>query len=184
PNPYAPPDAEMVQVLQSDAGRTTPFWLPAIDKTGIRPSHFIGTDTKLSFISLSHVRIYKEAPESAFAKVTYETLPDPGNREVPDSLMLRKTECTNVFDDDDRRERPYTHKFLLLHGIKKIKYRYWRRDWNQWTASWDNEKEEFKEKYPDLIEVTIEVAGPERLSFQGTYKFRPEVPLRGLDPSF
>ena len=34
-----------------------------------------------------------------------------------------------------------------------------------------------------VIEIKIEVLGPSRLSFDGLFQFRPEVPLDGLDPS-
>jgi prepilin-type N-terminal cleavage/methylation domain-containing protein len=184
----APPDVDFQNLLSTDAGRTTPFWLPAIEKSGLRPSHFIGTDLKISFLALSHVRIYRDAPDSIFAKISYELVHDenPGVPGVTDALMLVRTESTNAFDDDDRRDRNYSRKLPLLHGIKKLKYRYWKKDGTatgKWDTSWDNEKEDYKGKFPDLVEVTFEVIGPEHLSFEGIYKFRPEVPLRGLDPS-
>lgn len=187
-NQYQPPvvDPEMAAVLQTDAGRTTQFWLPAIEKTGLRPSHFIGTENKLSFVSLSHVRIYRDSPESVFAKVSYALVPgeDP---QLPDTWILVKTESTNAFDDDDRRDREHQHKYPLLHGIKKMRLRYWSKEREKqgrgWQTSWDNEKEDFKEKYPDIIEVQLEVIGTQKLSFDAVYRFRPEVPLRGLDPS-
>lgn len=190
--PDAPnlPDPEFAAVLQTDAGRTTQFWLPASEKTGLRPSHFIGAETKLSFVSLSHVRIYRDAPESVFAKVSYEIVRDEENRDFPDAqntMKLVRTVSTNAFDDDDRRDRQHQHKHTLLHGIKKLRFRYWSKEKEEkgrgWQTSWDNDKEDMKEKFPDIIEVTVEVAGPERLNFEGTYKLRPEVPLRGMDPS-
>ena len=182
--PAPPPaDPEFVALLQTDAGRTSTYWLAASDKTGLRPSHFIGTDNKMSFVSASHVRIYRDSHESVFAKISYELVKDEGNRDAPDALMLVKTESTNAFDDDDHHDKPFVRKYPLLHGIKKFKYRYWRKDKDRWETSWDNDKEDYREKYPDIVEVTFEVTGPDRLSFEGIYKLRPEVPLRGIDPS-
>ena len=102
-------------------------------------------------------------------------------------MALLKTENADVFDDDDRHAQKYDHKYLLLHGIKKFRFRFWRKDKDnglgKWETSWDSDKEDYKEKYPDIIEVSIDVVGPDNLSYTGLYKFRPEVPLRGLDPS-
>jgi prepilin-type N-terminal cleavage/methylation domain-containing protein len=184
PNGGGAPDQETADYLAGDAGRTTQFWQGATEKSGLRPSHFVGTDTKMSFVSLSHVRIYRDSPESDFAKISYEITTDPENKELPDTQMLVKTESPDAFDDDDRRDKRFAHRYQLLHGIKKFKYRYWRKDKDRWETSWDSDKEDMKDKFPDIIEVTFEVVGAQRLSFDGIYKLRPEVPLRGLDPSF
>ena len=37
--------------------------------------------------------------------------------------------------------------------------------------------------YPDLIELSIEVLGISKLTFTGTYMFKPEMPFYGLDSS-
>ena len=50
----------------------------------------------------------------------------------------------------------------------------------EWGPNWDTDKDEFKNLYPDIVEVSIEVAGPSRLQFEGTYKFRPEIPLMSV----
>jgi prepilin-type N-terminal cleavage/methylation domain-containing protein len=173
---------DMEAINSSDAGRTSAFWLPATDKTALRPSRFVGTERKLSFVAVSHIRIYKDAPESVFAKVTYDIERDEDDKSG-DTNVLVKTESTGVFDDDERRDRKQVHTFKLLHGIKKLRYRYWRKDKDRWETSWDSDKDDYKEKYPDLVEVTFEVTGPERLSFEGVYKLKPEIPLRGMDPS-
>lgn len=187
--PTAPPPGdpaaaqEMLNLLSTELGQTTDFWLPAIDKSGIRPSRFIGTDSKMSFISLSHLRVYRDAPESEFAKISYELRKDEGNIVAPDALLLVKTENPNAFDVEDRKDAKQIRTYPLLHGITKFKYRYYHKGKDQWYNSWDSDKEEFKNAYPDMIEVTLGVVGPSRLSFEGQYQFRPEVPLRGLDPS-
>lgn len=199
PNPANPASLQpavspqdMQVILGSDQGKTGPFWLAATDKSGLRASRFVGTPEKLTFVSASHVRIYKDRPESDFAKITYELVSDEENKDSNDpalqnSFVLARTENTDAFDDDDRRSEKYAHRYLLLHGIKKLKFRYWRKDVDnglgRWETSWDNDKTDLKEKYPDIVEITVEVNGPQHLTFTGIYNFRPEVPLRGLDPS-
>jgi hypothetical protein len=101
---------------------------------------------------------------------------------------LIKTESPNVFETDERNDK-FHKTFPILHGIKKLRFRYWRKDKGQtsfangFVKEWDSDKEETKNIYPDMIEISIEVHGPSRLIFEGLYNFRPEVPLSGITPS-
>jgi general secretion pathway protein J len=177
---------EMMALSSSDAGKTSAYWEPAVDKTGLRPSRFVGTDNKLTFITSSHTRIYKDSPESDFSKVSYELVHDEDSPAGSDLMTLVRTENTDTFEDDDRHALKYQRKFPLLHGIKSFKYRYWRKDTSptgKWDNSWDTDKEDTKNVFPDIIEVKLEVVGREKLTYDGIYQFRPEVPLRAMDPS-
>lgn len=179
--PASPPDAQDLQaILSSELGQQTQFWAGATDKTGVRASRFIGTDTKMSFISVDHLRIYKDTPESDFAKVSYELRRDEGNAFVQDAQVLVRIENSSAFDNNEQREKQFERVYPLLNGIKKFQYRYYRKDKDRWERSWDSDKEDYKNLYPDIIELSVEVHGPTRLNFEGKYYFRPEVPLRGL----
>ncbi len=164
-----------------DLGRTFSHWAAAVNKTGMRPSHFIGSTDKLSFISLSHVRIYKDSQESEFARISYETKRDDKNTDNPGSLVLTKTESSNAFYTLDVKDT-FSHTYPLLPGIKTIAFTYYKREGNTWktSRSWDSDKEETKNIYPDLIEMKIEILGRRKQSFEGTFKFRPEMPFNGL----
>ncbi|MDR3607242.1 MAG: type II secretion system protein GspJ [Oligoflexia bacterium] len=160
------------------------FWSPAIDTSGLRPSHFLGTDKKISFISASHVRMYKDKPESEFVKITYEFKRDEQPQpdiNADDSSVLAKTENVDAFDNDDYKDRENAVIYPLLHGVTKFKFDYYNKRKDKWETSWDSEKS--NNTYPDIIRVEIEVHGRSRLTFQGTYYFRPEMPLSGLNPS-
>lgn len=190
--PAPPPPAQnqnpLLDINQGENAQTLEYWGPMVDQTGIRPMHFIGTDTKMSFVSVSHIRIYKDTPESEFAKVKYELVKDEHNDDVKDAQLLVKTESPNVWEDEERNDK-LRKVFPILHGIKKLRFRYWRKDKGQtnftngFVTSWDSDKEDTKNIYPDMIEVTIEVHGPSNLEFDGTYYLRPEVPLSGIPAS-
>ncbi|MEK6706569.1 MAG: prepilin-type N-terminal cleavage/methylation domain-containing protein [Bdellovibrionota bacterium] len=173
---------EMEALMSGDLSRTLKFWGPAEDSSGIRPSRFVGTSSKVSFISASHIRIYKNTTESELAKITYELKPETASTEFRDTMILVKTESPNVFEDDDSRDK-LTASFSLLRGIKKLSYRFYQKSKDQWHTSWDSDKEEFKKIYPDIIEVTVDVIGPAKLNFQGIFKFRPEIPINEFNPS-
>jgi prepilin-type N-terminal cleavage/methylation domain-containing protein len=178
PNPQA-----SLAFLQTDPDLAveSDFWVAAVDKTGIRPSRFIGSEKKISFIGASHYRMYKDIAESEFSKITYELVEDEFDK---DSLMLIKTESTDVFQMEERKDIS-KRVYALLHGIKKLKFRFYRKDKNlgEWQPSWDSDTDEVRNMFPDIVEINFEVTGPSKLFFNGIYDFRPETPLNGLNPS-
>ena len=78
-----PPNPDDVKMINSDQGKTSTYWLGATEKSGLRLSRFVGTDTKMSFVVASHVRIYKDTPESDFAKISYEARARRGQQGNP-----------------------------------------------------------------------------------------------------
>jgi prepilin-type N-terminal cleavage/methylation domain-containing protein len=184
--PGAPANPALTEAIQKDPdlGLEFDFWGPAIDASGVRPSRFVGTEKKITFISASHLRMYKDTPESVFAKIIYELVPDEFDKE---SQMLVKTESTDVFQMEDRKDAS-KRDYPLLHGIKKLTFRYFRKDKDNgigaWERGWDSDSEDQKNIYPDIVEVNFEINGPSRLYFNGIYDFRPELPLNAINPSF
>jgi prepilin-type N-terminal cleavage/methylation domain-containing protein len=181
PNPGARPSPSFLQT-DPDLAQESDFWGPALDKTGIRPSRFVGTEKKISFISSSHIRLYKDTQESTFAKVTYELVTDEFD---PSSQMLVKTESFDAFQMEERKD---TSKriYPLMHGIKTLKFRFYNKnkDNGTWEPSWDSvDSDEDRNIYPDVIEVNFEVYGLSKMYFNGVYDFKPELPFNGIDPS-
>jgi prepilin-type N-terminal cleavage/methylation domain-containing protein len=178
--PVAQPSSAFLQ-SDPDLAVESDFWVAAVDKTGIRPSRFIGSEKKISFIGASHYRMYKDTAESEFSKITYELVEDEFDKE---SMMLIKTESTDVFQMEERKDIS-KRTYALLHGIKKLKFRFYRKDKNlgEWQPTWDSDTDEVRNMFPDIVEVNFEVTGPSKLFFNGIYDFRPEIPLNGLNPS-
>lgn len=172
--------------------RESKFWGGAIDVTGIRPSRFEGTSSSLNFISTSHLRVYKERPESEFTKVTYELRASrvgDGQEYLRDTKTLYKIQDPNAFDLEEDRDistgdRKHRRVYPLIPGIKKMNIRYWNAEKERWEGSWDSASRDYMNKYPAIVEVTIEVVGPARHHFEGKYLFRPEIPFDGLMRSF
>jgi prepilin-type N-terminal cleavage/methylation domain-containing protein len=192
PNPSATPDPasaqDLANIMSQELGRQSKFWAPAFDRTGIRPSRLIGSSDKLSFVTASHVRVYKGTAETEFLKVSYDlaqdrvTQFDPKDK-VSGARVLVRTSSTNAFmDDDDRDTFKRTHN--ILFGILKLSYRYYQKARDRWLNAWDSDGQDTKNEYPDIIEVSIEVAGPARLRYEGAYLLKTEIPLRGLPSKF
>ncbi len=175
-----PPSAEVDQELPEYT--PSEFFGPPVDKTGIRPTRFFGSDSKLSFVSASHVRVYKDATETDLNKIGYALDTDTDQIPEPGLKMLIKTSSTAVFNYDELKDNS-KRKYPLLHGIKKLQFRFYQKEKQQWYSSWDSEKSDFKDKMPDAVEVKLEVLGPSNLNFEGTYRFKPEMPFNGLAPT-
>ncbi len=172
-------------VLRTDIERPSDFFGGIISKTGIRPTRFVGSKDKMSFLTSSHRRIYKDSAESVFTKITYQleenTLPNPGETEAKrDQKILVKTSNTNAFDLDDDDRDPKIKRYGLIPNVVRFELKYYRHDKEQWIDRWDSDKAEFKNIFPDLIELVIEVREGEKLRFVGNYHFKPECPLNGL----
>jgi len=175
---------ELDTLIATEGQRTSRFWLVASDISGVRPMRLIGTDTSVSFVAASHIRVYKDAPESEFAKITYAVDADPLARtynpeDAGDTRALVRTASPNAFDDDDSRD-PFRKTYVILRGLKRFHFRYYERGRDQWHTAWDSEKPPVKERYPDAIEVSFEATGAGRHVFEGRYLMRPEVPLAGV----
>lgn len=167
------------ELSRSDLGKVSDYWLAATDLTAIRPSRFQGTENRLQFISASHQRVYKDTPDSEFAKITYE-LQTTKSPDVEGTKTLVRTEDPNVFDDSAKKNESLK-SYSLLPGVKSFVFRYYRKDKRAWERSWDSNRDDMKGLYPDLIELTVEVAGLNRSSFKGIYMMRPEGLFYGLD---
>lgn len=181
------------EALQSgDLGRSSNFWGPALNLAGVRPSRFVGTDSKVSFIAASHIRVYRNAPESDLLRVTYELKPDSNldpRIEKKDGLqMLVRQVDTDVYLDDfssssQNSDHPSLVPLPILRAVRGFKWRYYRKDKDTWSTNWDSDREEFKNRYPDRIEMSYEAIGPFNLSYDAKYLLRGEIPLDALPPT-
>lgn len=170
----------------SDLAKTTEFWLAATNKAGVKLSRFTGEADKLSFVSASHQRLYKDRLECDFVKITYELRDEKNNDDaIENTKTLYKIIDTNVFTDEDKKKETVT-AYPLLPGIKKIGFRYYSKEKDEWDKNFDNSKEDVlkRGKYPELVEVTIEVTGGKKLNFEGIYILKPGLNNYDLQKTF
>jgi len=119
-------DAALLDELaRSDVGQTNDYWLGATDLTTIRPSRFVGTENRLQFVSSSHMRVYKNTPESEFTKIIYELRDDKDSQVVEGTKLLVRIENPTVFSEEKKLQNPKLYP--LLPGVKSFKFRYYRK---------------------------------------------------------
>lgn len=181
-----PQELEKLKTLQeSELGQVSDYWMGATDLSSVRISRFTGTDSKIQLITSAHRRLYKGSTESEFSKTIYELREDPNPEKIAGTKVLVKVNDPIFIDDKENQEK--TEKtFPLLTGVKSFKIRYFRADKRSWERKWDTSLDDMKDRYPDLVEVALEVVGQSdrKLEFTGTYIFKPEMPLYGLETTY
>lgn len=164
-----------------DFGSPLPFWGAPINQHNVRPSRFQGEETKMSFVTSSHARIYRDTPESDFAKVTYTLeepkAPEPGQK---GKLLVKHEDTSNIFGEDERATNENEIKYTLIDIVKSISFEYLDGEKDTWSKRWDTEGMDHKGKFPDIIKVTIELytPGESGSTFTVVQQYRRElVPL-------
>ena len=158
-------------------GTPTDYWGEPINEQGVRPSRLQGEEFKVSFVSSSHMRIYRDAAESDFAKISY-SLEEP---KTPDPLikgkLLVKHEDPNAFGDDEKASESEM-RYVLVEGVKSVSFEYLDGEKDTWSKRWDTSGIDHKGIYPAVIKVTLEVYfRRSENTFTVVQQYRPELPL-------
>lgn len=151
------------------------FWGAPINSNGVRPTRFNGEDNSISFISNSHMRLFRDSPETEFAKITYGLEEDKLSKNPNKQLVKR--ENTDVFALERENEETET-RYILLSNIRSLKFKYLNGEKDTWFNSWDTTSEDHKGKFPDLIQIEIEIELPRTgNTFTVMQNYKPEGPI-------
>jgi len=173
------------ELAAGELSRSTKFWGGAVELTGLRPTRFQGNGQSMSFVSASHIRIYKEAPETELTAITYKLEDDRMPGAIEGTQVLMRTADPAIFSIDlGERESKTARTFPLIRGVSKLEFKYWNPDKKDWSRSWDTESNDTKNLYPTMLQITLEVKGPQNLLYEGKWTLKMEMPLRGLSSTF
>ena len=125
--------------------------------TGFK-TFFIGEDRgerdALRFTSLSHMRLVRNSKESDQARVSYEVVPHP---EEKDYFNLVRREQPWLGDETEVEGRAFT----LAEKIKNFEVEYYDERKNDWGKEWDTTKVDWKDRLPMAVRITIVFADPD-----------------------
>lgn len=178
--------ATFAQIFRGSERQASDYWGAIIDNTGIRPSRFQGKSNAIQFVSSSNQRIYRESKESIFNKIHYELreTKSEGEDYLAGTRTLIRNTSAHAFEFEDDRDGKDWKTYPLVEGIKEFKIRYFEKKRDRWVDEWDSESNDFKNRYPDLIEVSMTVAGPENLNFNGVFRMKAEMPFEDLGKTY
>jgi len=168
------------------------YWGPIYDSTGIRPSRFRGDEKSMSFVSSSHVRIFKQKRESIFSKIKYELIKQPSNPNLTAEqnernsglFSLVKVENSRVFDLEEPKEAPYIQTYTILNQIKSIRFRYYKANEKNPVNSWDSEAADTKGIFPEMVEMELALQALNGRTMDGKIMFRLEAPNEVLPTTY
>ena len=173
------------ELSSGELSRNTRFWGGAVELSGLRPTRFQGNSQSMSFISASHIRIYKEAPETELTAITYQLDEDKMPGAIEGTRVLMRTADPAIFAIDlGERESKSARTFPLIRGVTKLDFKFWNPDKKEWVRSWDSESNDTKNLYPSMLQISLEVKGPQNLTYEGKWTLKMEMPLRGLSSTF
>jgi prepilin-type N-terminal cleavage/methylation domain-containing protein len=183
---------EVNRLLRGEATRNGEFWGRVFDTTGIRPSRFKADEKSMSFVSASHLRIYREKKESIYSKVRYElermrdnpNLTKEQNQKNSGLYSLIKIENTRVFEIEESKDGPEIQYFTILNQIKTLKFRYYKAGEKNPLNSWDSEMEEHHGSFPEMVEMELSLQALNGRTMDATVMFRLEAPNEALPTTY
>ncbi len=178
------PPEELNRYLKGNAFQSYEHWAAIYDSTGIRASRFKGTDKTMSFVAASHVRIYQQKKESIYAKIKYvveKQEPNPNltqeqNQKSANLFQLAKIENTRAFELDDPKEGSFINHYVILNNIKKIVFRYYQAGKKDALTAWDSDQVDQKGKFPEAVEMELELQSPQGKMIDSIVLFKLEAP--------
>jgi len=155
------------------------FLLPGpefLGTEGFRKTVFKGTEERMDFPSFSHVRYFKDVPETDFGEVGY-SLEESKEEEGGKILMRRESKVL-----DDKPEEGGTLD-PLVERVKELRFEYYDPKKKEWQKSWDSSQLENANQLPRAVKIEIKVEDPtseEPLTFTTI----AEVKLHGAPINF
>lgn len=161
------------QQQQQNLGEAWAHWGPPINNFGVRPTRFVGEANKITFVTNSHLRLFQDSRESEFAIISY-SLEDTTNKATSRATTLVKLENTAVFDEIPPEDSAVSYP--LVENVKSLVFKYLDGERDRWEDKWDSQSQDFKDRFPDVIEVSLEVFLPNsQNTFTVVQRFRPEM---------
>lgn len=152
----AQPDKEKPQDHGQDGGQkpdeegktSTPFPRAQEEDAKRSKTDIWGTNREIHFTMRAHQQIFEGAPESKISEVGYFL---QTNDDHPGLFKLMRRESTTL--DGDVREGGEVQE--LASNLKSLNIRYYNSKEEEWQDKWDTERLDFKDYFPDAIEITM-----------------------------
>jgi general secretion pathway protein J len=111
---------------------------------------FIGRDDELTFTTMAHVRLYRDAKESDQAIVAYRLDSDPDHS---GERALFRREKVRLDDEPDRGGQTD----LVADHVTSLRFQYWDSKRREWAREWTTRGTEHPKELPPRVRVELEM---------------------------
>lgn len=125
---------------------------------------FVGRDDELTFSTMSHVRLYRDAKESDQAIVAYRLDADPDH--AGEKALFRR-EKVHLDDEPDRGGETD----LVADHVAGLRFEYWDPKRRDWVREWTTRGTEHAKELPPRVRIELEL----KLADGRTEKFTSEA---------
>ncbi len=118
---------------------------------------FLGEDTDpfdhLNFTSRSHRKLYRDSKECALTEIGYY---EESDRETHHFKLMHREE-----ERIDGEPTEGGEIMMLARGVKKLNFRYFDMEKNEWLDEWDTTGPDQLNRLPRAVEITMVIADNE-----------------------
>lgn len=111
---------------------------------------FVGRDDELTFTTMAHVRLYRDAKESDQAIVHYRLDSDPDH--AGERALFRR-EKPRLDDEPDRGGQTD----LVADHVTSLRFQYWDPKRRDWVREWTTRGTEHSKELPPRVRVELEM---------------------------
>lgn len=117
-------------------------------------TYFIGKEKELYFATQNAARMSESELSADFINVGYKTQPcvNQSTEQNAGTCLVRLT--SNLVEGDVTK---LTNPLVLVEDITEFKLRYLGHGQTDWLESWDSQKGDKANKFPDAVEVTLTI---------------------------
>lgn len=116
-------------------------------------TYFEGTEERMDFISLSHLRFIRDAKEGEASEISYYLESD---REDPNKKNLMRRESSVIDKDLQSGGQAYP----LIEGIQGVRFEYLDDKVTEFKKNWDTRSLDFAGKLPTAVKIYLDVILP------------------------
>lgn len=113
------------------------------------PTLFIGRDDEVTFSTMAHVRLYRDAKESDQSLVAYKLDSDPDGG----GKALFRREKVRLDDEPDRGGRTD----LVADHVTSLRLQYWDTRRREWVREWTTRGTDHPKELPPRVRIELEL---------------------------
>lgn len=116
-----------------------------------------GGNSKITFTSFSHLRLYHDSREGDQTELTWWLEPDDGGNGL---YKLMHRESPRIDEDPEKGGIDE----VLAYGVREFRLRYYDFRKEEWQTEWDSDGTDYKGRLPKAVEINLILEDPDEIA--------------------